>query len=138
MGLVIDTNVFIDAERGRFDLESLARHAHYGDAYMAAITASELLVGVQLATSTALRLQRAAFAETIIANIPVLDFTREVARTYAEIYAHFLRKRGKPSHNVHDLQIAATAIAHGHTVLTSNRDDFRKIPGLTVATPNAA
>mgnify|MGYP001550274190 CR=1 FL=1 len=34
------------------------------------------------------------------------------------------------------MQIAATAIAHGYPVLTSNVADFKKIPGLDVETPN--
>lgn len=135
MGLVIDTNVFIDAERGRFDLASLSDYAHHGGAYIAAISVSELLAGVQLACSAAVKTQRAAFTEAIIARMPVLDFTRNVGRTYAALYAHFVRARGRPTQGVHDLQIAATAIAHGHTVVTSNRADFEHVPGLTVACP---
>ena len=45
MGLVIDTNVFIDVQTGRFALERLADFAHYGEGYIAAITVSELLAG---------------------------------------------------------------------------------------------
>lgn len=135
MGLVIDTNVFIDAERGRIDLAALSAYAHYGGAYIAAITVAGLLAGVALAGTASLKVQRGAFAEAVIARMPVLDFTCEVARTYADIYAHALRASGRSSSNVHDLQIAATALARGHAVLTSNRDDFKTVPGLTVECP---
>lgn len=135
MGLVIDTNVFINAENGRFDLDALANYADYGDAYIAAVTASELLTGVHMAKSAAIRVRRAAFAEGIIASIPILDFTEEVARSYAELVAHFLKPRNKSNSNTHDLQIAATAITYGHAVLTSNVGDFKKVPGLTVECP---
>ena len=108
MGLVIDTNVFIDAENGRLDLNGLDSLSDHGDAYISAITVSELLAGVHLARTAAIRIQRSAFVEGIIAKIPVLDFNEEVARCYGELYAHSLRPRSKTRANVHDLQIAAT------------------------------
>ncbi len=135
MGLVIDTNVFINAENNRFDLDTLAQYADYGEAYIAAVTVSELLTGVHMAKTTAIRVKRSAFVEGVLNGVPVLDFTEEVARTYAELYAHFLKKRAKPSSTVHDLQIAATAITFGYAVLTSNVGDFKKIPGLVTECP---
>jgi predicted nucleic acid-binding protein len=135
VGLVIDTNVFIDVENGRVDLNSLDSFSDYGDAYIAAITVSELLTGVHLAKSANIRIQRSAFVEGIIAKIPVLEFNEEVARCYGDLYAHFLRPRAKASTNVHDLQIAATCIAHGYAVLTSNVADYKKVPGLEIVQP---
>ena len=135
MGLVIDTNVFINAGNDRFDLDTLAQYADYGEAYIAAVTVSELLTGVHMAKTTAIRVKRSAFVEGVLNGVPVLDFTEEVARTYAELYAHFLKKRAKPSSTVHDLQIAATAITFGYAVLTSNVGDFKKIPGLITECP---
>jgi predicted nucleic acid-binding protein len=135
MGIVIDTNVFIDAENGRLDLTNLETLADYGDAYIAAITVSELLSGVHLAKTADIRIQRSAFVEGIIAKIPVLEFNEEVARCYGELYAHFLKPRAKANTNVHDLQIAATCIAHGFAMLTSNVADYKKVPGLNVVRP---
>ncbi len=135
MGLVVDTNVFIDAENSRLDLNNLDTLSDYGDAYIAAITVSELLTGVHLAKTADIRIQRSAFAEGIIAKIPVLEFNEEVARCYGALYAHFLKSRSKPNTNVHDLQIAATCIAHGYAVLTSNVADYKKVPGLNIVQP---
>lgn len=135
MGLVIDTNVFIDAENGRFDLSSLHEFSHYGDAYISAITVSELLTGIHLARNADTRVKRSAFVQGIIGNLPILDFNEPVARTYVEIYSLFIKPRSKKEGNVHDLQIAATAITYGYPVLTSNTSDFKKIPGLIVEQP---
>ena len=135
MGLVIDTNVFIDAENGRLDLTSLDTFSDNGDAYIAAITVSELLTGVHLARTADIRIRRSAFAEGIISKLPVLEFNEEVARCYGELYAHFLRPRAKATTNVHDLQIAATCIAHGFAVLTTNVADYKKVPGLNIVQP---
>lgn len=133
MGLLIDTNIFIDAENDRFDLNKLQSYEHYSDAYMAAVTMSELLLGVHLAKTATVRIRRSAFVEGIFNWIPVLDFNQEVARTYAELYAHFIKPRTKTTGNLHDLQIAATAITHGYAVLTHNTVDFKKIPGIVLA-----
>lgn len=134
MGLVIDTNLFIDVENGRLALPSLTELSSYGEAYIAAVTVSELLTGVHLAENPVQRIHRSAFVESIIAQVPVLDFNEEVARVYAELYAFFLKPRQQINRNVHDLLIAATAITHGFAVLTSNIADFKKIPGLVVET----
>ncbi len=135
MGLVIDTNIFIDAENGRLNLSSLDSFSDYGDAYIAAITVSELLTDIHLAKTTSIRIQRSAFVEGIIAKIQVLEFNEEVARVYGELYAYFLKPRAKANTNVHDLQIAATCIAHGFAILTSNVADYKKVPGLKIVQP---
>lgn len=46
-----------------------------------------------------------------------------------------LIKRLNPKIKVPDAIIAATAIVHGHTLLTSNIDDFKKIAGLSIQEP---
>ncbi len=35
----------------------------------------------------------------------------------------------------HDLLIAATALAYGHSILTHNLREFRRVPGLDVRQP---
>jgi predicted nucleic acid-binding protein len=137
MGLIIDTNVFIDAERHRLVYKDLAVLGEYDEAYIAAITVSELLAGVHLAKTVDARIQRSAFVEGVLSAIPCLPFEETVARTYAELYAHVLRANPRIQRlpNVHDLQIAATAITNGFAILTNNVQDFRKVPGLKIETP---
>ena len=43
MGLVIDTNFFIDFENKRLGVEKLDDFSSHGEAYIASVTASELL-----------------------------------------------------------------------------------------------
>ena len=137
MGLIIATNVFIDAERHRLVLKELTVLSEYGEAYMAAITVSELLAGVHLAKTPDARIRRSAFVEGVLHAIPCLPFEEAVARTYAELYAHVLQSNPRIQRlpNVHDLQIAATAITNGFAVLTNNVQDFKKIPGLKIENP---
>ena len=134
MGLVIDTNFFIDIENKRLAIEKLNDYASQGEAYIASVTASELLTSIHLAKDISIKLRRSAFVENILETIPILSFDEKVARTYAEIYAYFIKPRSKSSANVHDLQIAATALAHGYSLLTSNIQDFKEIPGIKILT----
>ncbi len=129
MGLILDSNVLIQAERNSHT-HPFAQFADYGNAYISAITVSELLLGVHLANSEARRNQRKAFVEGVLTLFPVLDFSAASARIHAELYAS-LRQKGELV-GAHDLIIAATALQHGFAVLTGNVREFKRIPGLTV------
>lgn len=132
MGLILDTCIFIQHERLGKNID-FNKWEKYGSAFISSITASELLVGVHYATDDAKRIKRSAFVEAILSEIPIIDFTIESARIHAEIYT-FLSKKGNII-GAFDLLIAATAIAHGHTLLTSNEKEFSRIPGLKVISP---
>ncbi|MCF6189599.1 MAG: type II toxin-antitoxin system VapC family toxin [Cocleimonas sp.] len=138
MGLIVDTNIFIDAENNRLDLGDV-KSLQTQSVYIAAITVSELLAGVSLAKTADEKINRHAFVENILNSLPVLDFDTEVARTYAELYAYALsngeRNKKRQNINAHDLQIAATALVYGHRVLSSNTKDFKDIPGIQVISP---
>ena len=135
MGLIIDTNVFIDAENGRFDLKELTRFSDYGISYISVITVSELYSGVHLAKTAEQRIRRSVFVENIVSSMPILDITYDIAKIYAELFAHALSQGKRAGTNVHDLQIAATAIAGNHVVLTRNKKDFDSIPGVKSESP---
>lgn len=130
MGLVIDTDVWVLAEKSGGKL-NLARWAHHGNAYMSAVTAVELLVGVERANSAQRKAQRGAFVESILASIPILDFSAAVARTHARMLARLPKNK---TATVQDALIAATALHHGHALLTRNLADFKIYAGLTVET----
>ena len=133
MGLIIDTCIFIEVERNK-NKQSIhfEQWSEYGDAFISAVTVTELLIGVHSADTKARQIRRSAFVEAIIGQIAILDFTAETARIHAQIYTD-LAKKGKLV-GAHDLIIAATALAHGHALLTSNHKEFSRIPGLRVLT----
>lgn len=128
MGILIDTDVWVLAEKSGGAI-NLARWASYGGAYISAVTASELLVGVERANTPQRRAQRGAFVEHLLASIPVLDFSLGVARAHARMIAALPKNK---TAGAHDAIIAATAIHHGHALLTRNVDDFRIFAGLKV------
>ena len=128
MGLVIDTDVWVLAEKTGAAL-ALSRWAQYGNAYMSVVTASELLVGVERADTAERRAVRGAFVENLLSSIPVLEFSVPVARTHARMLAALPKST---TAGAHDALIAATAVHHGHALLTRKAKDFRLFAGLTV------
>jgi tRNA(fMet)-specific endonuclease VapC len=97
------------------------------DVALAAITAAELLVGVELADRRR-REPRSAYVERILAEIPVEDYNLDVARTHASLLAH-ARRSGR-SRGAHDLIIAATAAATNRTLVTADPTGFASLPGV--------
>lgn len=130
MGVVVDTDVWVLAEKAGNKL-NLDRWAQLGGAYMSVVTASELLVGVERANTPHRKAQRGAFVEYLLASVPILEFSAPVARTHARMLAAL--PKGKTA-SAHDALIAATAIHHGHALLTRNVSDFVIFAGLNVET----
>lgn len=130
MGTLIDSSVLIAAERRTLDLD--AAMASYGDetVAIAAITASELLHGVQGAATPVQRQRREAFVEKLLAALPILPFDLVTARIHASLWAQ-LAARGA-NVGAHDLLVGATAIAAGYRVATRDRRSFGRISGLEV------
>ncbi|MDM8558131.1 type II toxin-antitoxin system VapC family toxin [Candidatus Parabeggiatoa sp. HSG14] len=129
MGLVFDSNVFIRTERDKKSID-FSLWKDYGDVFISVVTVSELLVGVHRVDTEARHIRRAAFVESILTRVGILDFTTEVARLHAELFAT-LAKQGQMI-GAHDLIIAATALTHGFPVLTADVTEFKRVPGLTV------
>ena len=129
MGLIIDTGVLIRLEKDPAAVDFSMYQAAYGEAFIAAATCSELLVGVHLANMAPRRSRRSAFVEAIFKLFRPLPFDVEVAR----VHAHLVRSLGRGvTLGALDLIIGATAIRHGFPVLTTNAADFRRMPGCTV------
>jgi tRNA(fMet)-specific endonuclease VapC len=125
--LILDTSVLIDAERTGRALDRLI--ADEDDVAIAAVTAAELLVGVELADD-ANREKRSAFVRSVLGTVPVEDYDIQVARAHAALLAH-VRRSGKPR-GAHDLLIAATAVARDRTVVSADASAFSELPGLVV------
>jgi predicted nucleic acid-binding protein len=129
VGLIVDTNVFISFERrGKpIDLSPWEPAAEF---FISVVTVSELLMGVHRADTEGRRQRRFAFVEAVIGGVGVLDFTTEIARVHAEIYAD-LAKRGQLI-GAHDQIIAATTRYYQMSVLTDNVAEFSGVPDLRV------
>lgn len=129
--MILDTSVLVTAERTTGSLDAVI--GDEDDVVIAAITAAELLVGVELSEGKS-KERRRSFVEDVLATIPTEPYDVAVARTHASLLAH-ARRSGRPR-GAHDLLIAATALAHGRTVVSADPSGFDDLPGvrLRVAT----
>lgn len=130
MGIIFDTSILIEAEKGRFDTEKVINRREEEPFGLSVITVAELLHGVHRANSSKRRVKRSAYVEKVIELFPVYSFDIATARIYAELWAH-LRRRGIQV-GAHDLMIGSTALALGFSVATFNKRHFDRIEGLKV------
>jgi tRNA(fMet)-specific endonuclease VapC len=123
--VILDTGVIIAFERGRLDIDAVLGA---DDAAIASITAMELLVGVERADETHRR-RRALHVEAVLASVPIVDYTLDVARTHARLAVQAM-DRGRPR-PAYDMIVAATAVAEGRILLTTDASaDFTGLAGL--------
>lgn len=125
MAVLVDTSILVDAERRGRPLDEAAGDE---DRAISVISASELLHGVHRAADDHIRARRLAFVEHVLDNLRPVPITAQVARVHAELWARL--EQAGTSIGAHDLWIAATALAHGFSVATSNQRDFDRVPGL--------
>mgnify|MGYP006282680883 CR=1 FL=1 len=130
MGYVVDTSVLIDAERGTLDIRKAVGRRTGREFFLSVISASELLHGVHRAIDPGIRARRSAFVEGILARFPCLPIDLPIARIHAELWAMLQRKGTLVG--THDMWIAASALARGCTVATTNLREFRRVKGLSV------
>lgn len=99
------------------------------------IVLGEIRFGILLLPKGARRAKLERWFEAGVARLHCLTWDAACGRRWAELLAR-LRARGLAM-PVKDSLIAATALAHGLTVATRNRGDFRKA-GVSVVDPFAA
>lgn len=127
---MIDTNVLIEIERGRPDIETRIAGLDASEFYISVISVSELLHGVHRAKDLEIKGRRAASSEQMINAFTVIPIDTAIARTHAVLWAE-LESKGHII-GIHDLWLAATCLAHGLNIITFNLREFEKVPGLTV------
>ena len=130
MGIIFDTSLLIEAERGHLDIEAFTKDREEEPFGLSVITIAELLHGVHRADSSKRRLKRSAYVEKVIELLPVYPFDIATVRIYAEIWAYLSRKGIQIG--AHDLMIGATALSLGFSVATFNKRHFERIEGLKI------
>ena len=136
MGRIVDSTELIEIERLVTDIsEADALFDRFGpDCHVAAIQVMELAIGVYFADTPTRASHRNALLDVVLRLWPLIPFAEVEARETARLLV-LTRRAGAPV-GERDLQIAATALVHGHEVVTRNVKDFAKVPGLVVIDAN--
>jgi tRNA(fMet)-specific endonuclease VapC len=132
VAIILDTNVIIQGERGKFDLAKWLASRPDDEFEIAAITVAELRHGVERATA-AHRAARERYVNAVLHTFPIIPYTEQTAYQHARIWAE-LQAAGNMI-GFYDLIVAATALQRGSQVATFNKRHFAQITGLSVITP---
>lgn len=130
MGLVVDTSALVSRERAGSGWEGVLAELDE-PVVVPAIVYAELLVGAELARTASRRKARHAKVTALIGRAPLVEFGREVAEWWSELFAQ-LSRRGEliPAN---DLAVAATALHLGFGVLVGGDEQhFHRVPKLRV------
>jgi tRNA(fMet)-specific endonuclease VapC len=100
---------------------------HYGGLNVSVITVGELLTWALRANAPSDRLKG---VQDLLRGATVLDVSLEIAEKFGQIRAGLL-DRGITVGQM-DLLNGATALVHGLTMATHNRQDYQNIPALTI------
>jgi tRNA(fMet)-specific endonuclease VapC len=123
---VLDTNVVIAAIRGwPAGVRARVNAADPDDVAVTSITVAELWYGAVRHSEPERR--RAVF-EAFLEPYDVLSFDRQAAERHGDL-RHLLRHEPIGER---DLLIAAIAVANDMSIVTANRREFERVPGLVV------
>lgn len=123
----LDTNTVLDYFKGKGGVGAKLLAVPPGEIALPAVAAYEVWVGV-LGSQNSQR--RQADYERCLSMIEVLPFDSVAGRRAAELRMALERKGD--AIGPMDTLIAATALAHGATLVTRNVREFGRVPGLTV------
>jgi tRNA(fMet)-specific endonuclease VapC len=132
MAVIIDADVIIRTEKGKFDLYEWTASLPGEKFELAAITVAELWHGLERATEPH-RSRRYQFIQAVLESVPVVPYTMQTAYEHARIWAE-LESAGRMI-GYYDMIVAATALERGSSVATFNRKHFTQVKGLVVIEP---
>jgi tRNA(fMet)-specific endonuclease VapC len=127
MGLILDTNFIIAAEReAKRGITATIDRFFAGRAtenfYITFTVAGELACGRSASPKRDW--------ERLCRPYAILPWSRDISWQYGEVYRALSAKGQLIGAN--DMWIAATALVHGLGVVTNNLEEFRRVPGLKV------
>jgi predicted nucleic acid-binding protein len=137
VGLVVDTSALVTLERAGSRWEQLVSACAAETLAMPAIVYAEILVGALLADSAERAARRRARLDALADLVPIVEFDRQVAAVWADVFATLSRAGTMIPAN--DLAVAATALHLDYGVCVGAADErhFRSVPGLRVQTLSA-
>lgn len=129
MGIIVDTCVWIDVERGRLSSLDVSRYTGNEPVFMSPVTVAELTYGVERAADAGIKQRRVSALERLKKK-PILLIDEETGVTFGRLSAALQSQGRGAEFRVQDIWIASQAIQHGFPVLTKNKKGFQDIPGL--------
>lgn len=121
--VLIDTSVLVGMARGENAARTALARLKGSNPVICDIVLAEMIAGARN------KKEADHWYEHLRTHYEILPFTREVSSHFREMARTAWTHRGA---HISDQLIAATAMAHGCSLLTLNRKDFAKIEGLVL------
>lgn len=125
MSYLLDANVLCEAIRPRPNARVLAwLDRHDASLHVSTLTLGEILKGIHLLERGGKRKKLEAWFEELVESFAgrIVPFDVDACRTWGAFYAKY-QQQGRSLASFDSL-IAASALAHGHTLATRNTADF--------------
>jgi hypothetical protein len=132
--MIFDSCIWVGLAAGQLDRKAVIAAAGDQPVFISAISLGELTFGVESCPDPAERATRAAYLRQVETR-PVLDVSRSTSAAFGVLAAAVRHAGRSPRPRYNDLWIAAQAIEHGYTLLTTNTNDFTGLPGLRLSSP---
>jgi len=129
MGVIVDTCIWIDVERGTLSPADVAGYTKDEPVFLSPVTIAELSYGSEVAASEPIRQKRLAALQRMKKK-PSLHIDEETGVIFGSLCA-YLEKAGRAAdYRIQDVWIGSQAIQYGYRLLTRNRKDFNDLPGV--------
>lgn len=123
--VILDTGVLIAIERSTLDVDTVLGT---DDAVISAVTAMELLIGVERADDKH-RQARAIHVEALLGSLPIETYGLEAARVHARLAVEAMKSG--VTRSAYDIMSAATAAATNRILLTTDaKAGFDQLTGV--------
>jgi predicted nucleic acid-binding protein len=129
VGFLIDTNLWIEIERGRLSAADLHAITQQIPVYLSPVNLAEIRYGIELMADLKVK-QRAVAALKRMNRRPLLRITGETAQIFGVLAAALTKSGRGADFRIQDLWLASQAIQRDFTLLTGNAKDFADIPDL--------
>lgn len=127
MRYALDTSTLVHYFRGRGRVPERLLSTPLKDTFLPTVVLYELEVGVEKSEAAD---RRRAELEQLVSSVQLLPFGGAEARAAARLRG-WLESRGR-SIGPYDTLIAATALANGVVLVTSNTGEFSRVQGLEI------
>lgn len=129
MGFLIDTDVWVDVERGSLTPANVHAVTGTEPVFLSPVNVAELQRGIELVEDGTARLKALA-AMRRLRRKPLLRIDQGTGEAFGRLAAE-LRKQGRGEEfRVMDLWLAAQAVQREFSLLTLNERHLKDIPGL--------
>ncbi|MBI1871485.1 MAG: PIN domain-containing protein [Chlamydiae bacterium] len=132
MGVLIDTCIWIDVERGKLSPVDVGAYTKKEPVFISPITIAELTYGTEQAKGNRDLYELRMATLSRLRKKPSLAIDTTTGEIFGRLAAYLSQQKRGHHFRIQDLWLASQAIQQDMKILTYNEKDFSDIPGLNL------